>query len=250
MSQTPVLALQLVEGNIHTVLKWTYFMIQVSVYYKPLICFYVHIRFSSPFQSLTWFHNWMVSGNYRWRKQYQHKISKTFTSAQSALGMSLVREEPRHTSTCDQPCRPDHTGQAASQVGAATHKHMRPTLPARPHWAGCWSGGAATHKHMQPNLPARPHWAGCRSGGTATHKHMQPNLPARPHRAGCRSGGAATHKHMQPTLPARPHWAGSQSGRSHNTYTCGQPCWWDHTQSVYIARTSSPLWMQSSSKAL
>ena len=220
----------------------------------------------------------------------------TNPAGQTALGRSPVREEPQHTNTCDQPCRPDRTWQVAGQGGATTHEHMQPTLPAmpaRPHLAGRRSGRSrntrthATNPAGQTALgrspvreepqhtntcdqPCRPDrtWQVAGKGGDATRKHMRPTLPARPHLAGRRSGrshntrthatnpagqtalgrspvreepqhantcdqpcrpdrtwqvagkgGAATRKHMRPTLPARPHLAGRRSGRSRNTQT-------------------------------
>ena len=64
----------------------------------------------------------------------------TKPAGQTALGRLPVREEPQHTNTCDQTCRPDRTRRVSCQGGAATHPHMRPNLPARPHSAGRRSG--------------------------------------------------------------------------------------------------------------
>ena len=199
----------------------------------------------------------------------------TKPASQTALGRSPVREEPQHTNTCDQPCRPDRTWQVAGQGGASTHKHMRPTLPARPHLAGHRSGRSRnTRTHMRPTLAARPHLAGRQSGrsrNTQTHatnpagqtalgrspvreepQHTNTHAtnpggqtalgrspvreepqhtntcdqPCQPDRTWqvTGQGGSATHEHMRPTMPARSHSAGRRSGRSHNTYTCDQPC--------------------------
>ena len=69
-----------------------------------------------------------------------------YLSVQTALSRSPIREEPQHANTCGQPCQPDHTQQVASQGGAVTREHMRPTLPVR-----------EESQHMQPTLLTRPH---------------------------------------------------------------------------------------------
>ena len=76
---------------------------------------------------------------------------KHMQAGQTALGRSPVREEPQHTNTCYQPCRPDHTRQVACQGGAATHKHIRPTLLARSHLAGRRSGRSCNTRTCATN---------------------------------------------------------------------------------------------------
>ena len=138
---------------------------------------------------------------------------------------------------------PDRTGQVAGQGAAATHKQMRPTPPARPHWAGRQSGSShntqtnATNPAGQTALSRSPvreqpqHTNATNPAGqTALDRspvREQPqhtnkcDQPRRPDRIGqvAGQGAAATHKHMQPTLLARPHWAGRRSGSSCNTQT-------------------------------
>ena len=93
------------------------FIIQVSVHYKPLICFCVHVRFHL-LSNL-----WLDSKN-EWcrettgrasnisirlakhshlsvREEPQHtNTCGTNPAGQTALGWSPVREEPQHTNTC------------------------------------------------------------------------------------------------------------------------------------------------------
>ena len=77
------------------------------------------------------------------------------------------REEPQHTNAGGHPCRPDRTRQVAGQEGAATHIYTC-CQPCRPDhtWQVAGQGGAATHTytHMLPTLLARPHLAGHWSG--------------------------------------------------------------------------------------
>ena len=141
-------------------------------------------------------------------------------AGQTALGRLPVREEPQHTNTCGQPCRPDRTRQVAGQGGATTHEHMRPTLPARLHSASCWSGRSrntqthATNPACQTALGRLP----VREEPQHTNRCDQPCRPDRTRQVTCQ-GRAATHEHMQPiTLLARSHLAGRRSGRSHNAY--------------------------------
>ena len=200
----------------------------------------------------------------------------TNPAGQTALGRSPFREEPQHANACDQPCRPDRTWQVAVQGGAATRERMRPTLPARPHLAGRRSGRSRNTRTHATN-PAGQTALG-RSPFREEPQHANAcDQPCRPDRTWqvAVQGGAATRERMRPTLPARPHLAGRRSGRSHNTRThatnpAGQTTLGrspvrkkpqhiymrptllmrPHSKCVYTCSTSSPLWMQSLSKAL
>ena len=149
------------------------FTIQVSVYYKPLICFCIHVRFHL-LSNL-----WLDSKN-EWCLETAGRASNINIRLAKHSHLS-IREEPQHTNTCDQPCRPDRTRQVAGQGGATTHTHMRPTLPARPHSAGRRSGRSRnTHTHV--TNPAGQTALG-RSPVREKLQHicMQPNLMMRPH---------------------------------------------------------------------
>ena len=179
-------------------------------------------------------------------------------AGQTALGQSPVREEPQHTYTCSQPCRPDRTRQVAGQGGATTHVHMQPTLLARPHSASRRSGRSHNTRTHAANPAGQTALGRSPVRGEPQHTYTC-SQPCRPDRtrqvAG--QGGATTHVHMQPTQPARPHSASRRSGRSHNTrthaanpagqtalgrspvrgepqhtYTCSQPCRPDRTRQV------------------
>ena len=110
------------------------------------------------------------------REQPQH-TNATNPAGQTALDRSPVREQPQHTNKCDQPRRPDRTGQVAGQGAATTHKHMhQPCWQDRTGQVAC-QGAAATHKHMRPTLLARPLWAGHWSGSSRnTQIHWRSEL--------------------------------------------------------------------------
>ena len=127
------------------------FMIRVSVYYKPLIPFCVHVRFSSPFHSL-------VAGQ----------------------GGAATHKHMRN-----QPCRPDRTRQIAGHAGRNrnTQTHAEPTLPARPHSADRRPGRSRnTQTHACGTNPAGKIALG-RSPVSEEPQHicMRPILLMQPH---------------------------------------------------------------------
>ena len=153
--------------------------------------------------------------------------------------MSSVREEPQHTNTCNQPCRPDCTRQVAGQGGAMHNTQTPVTNP-----GGQTALGSSPVREEPQNTntcdqPCQPDhtWQVTGQGGATTHIHVaNPAGQTALGRSPVRDEPCTTHKHLRPTLPARPHSAGRRSGRSHNTYICSQPCRPDRTQSVYIVQ--------------
>ena len=173
----------------------------------------------------------------------------TNPACQTGLCRLPVREEPQHTNTCSQPCRPDRTRQVAGQGGATTHEHMRPTLPAKPHSASCWSGRSRNTRTHAANPagqtalgrspvreePQHTNTCGQPCRQTALGKLLVREEPQHTNTCGqpCRpnrtrqvagQGGAATHEHMRPTLLAREE--------PQHTNTCNQPCLPDRTRQV------------------
>ena len=120
----------------------------------------------------------------------------TYPAGQTAIGRSPVREEPQTTNTCNQHCWPDRTRQVAGQGGAANHKHMQPTLPARPHSAGRQSG--RSHKpQTHVTNPAGKTALGrspVREEPQTTNTCDQPCRPDHTRQVSSQ-GGATTHMH-------------------------------------------------------
>ena len=171
-----------------------------------------------------------------------------------------VREEPRHTYTGGQiPAGQTALGRSPCQRRSRdTRSQAVKSLPARPHSAGrrvreeprhaftsgqipsgqtalgrspC-QGGAATRVHRRSN-PCRPdRTRQVAMSGRSRDTRTQAVIPAGQTTLG-RSpyqGGAATHVHRRSSLPARPHSAGHRAREEpRHRYTCGQPCWPDHT---------------------
>ena len=131
------------------------------------------------------------SGGHRSEKSHNTPTHVTNPAGQTALSGLPVREEPQHTNTCD---RPDRTRQVAGQGGAATHQHMRPNLPARPHL-----GGHRSEKSRNtPTHVTNPASQTALSGLPVREEPQHTNTCDQPDRtrrvAG--QGGAATHQHM------------------------------------------------------
>ena len=134
--------------------------------------------------------------------QHTHTCG-TNPACQTALGRSPVREEPQHT-----------------------HTHAGPTLPARPHLAGCRSERSRnTHTHMR-DQPCRPDCTWQVAG----------------------QRGAATHTHTCGTNPAGQTALGRSPVREEPQHICMRPILLMRPHSKCIYSTSSPLWMQSLSK--
>ena len=135
------------------------FMIQVSVYYKPLICFCVNVRvfISFPIFGLIPKMKWCRETTGRAsninirianhshlsvREEPQHtNTCGTSPAGQTALGRSPVREEPQHTNTCGtSPAGQTTLGRLPVREEPQHTNTCRPTLPTRPYSAGHRSG--------------------------------------------------------------------------------------------------------------
>ena len=145
-----------------------------------------------------------------------------------------VREEPRHTLTSGQiPAGQTALGRSPCQGGAATHVHRR-SLPARPHSAGRRVREEPRHRYTDGQIPAGQTALGrspCQ-GGAATQVHRRSNPCRQNHTRQVTVSGRScdTHSQAVKSLPARPHSAGHHTREElRHRYTCGQPCWPDHT---------------------
>ena len=123
-------------------------------------------------------------------------------------------------------------GRSPCQGGATTHVHRRSSLQARPHSAGHHVREEPQHTYTG-SLPCRPDCTRLVAmSGRSRDIHTQVVFPASQTALGrspCQ-GGAATHVHRRSSLPARPHSAGRcVREEPQHRYTCGQPCWPDHT---------------------
>ena len=172
-----------------------------------------------------------------------------------------VREEPQHTLTGGQiPAGQIALGRSPCQGGAVTHVHRRSNLcrPDRTRQVAVSGRSRDTRTQAVKSLPARPHSAGRRvreeprhtftggqipagqialgrspcEGGAVTHVHRQSN-PCRPDRTrqvAVSGRSRDTYTQAVKSLPARPHSAGRRVREEpRHRYTCGQPCWPDHT---------------------
>ena len=165
----------------------------------------------------------------------------TFTGGQIPAGQTALGRSPcqggaaTHIHRRSNPCRPDHTRQVAvSGRSRDTHSQVVKSLPARPHSAGRRVREEPRHTYTGGQIPAGQTTLGrspCQ-GGAATHLHRRSN-PCRPDRTrqvAVSGKSRDTHSQAVKSLPARPHSAGHRVREEpRHRYTCGQPCWPDHT---------------------
>ena len=140
-----------------------------------------------------------------------------------------------HVHRRSNPCRPDRTRQVAvSGRSRDTRTQAVKSLPARPHSAGRRVREEPRHTYTGGQIPAGQTALGrspCQ-GGAATHVHRRSN-PCRPDRTrqvAVSGRSRDTRSQAVKSLPARPHSAGYRPREEpRHRYTCGQPCWPDHT---------------------
>ena len=144
-----------------------------------------------------------------------------------------VREEPQHTFTGGQiPAGQTALGRSPCQGGAATHVHRWSSLLARLHSAGHRAREEPRHTYTGGH-PCRPDCTQLVTvPGRSRNTDTQAVIPAGQTALSwspCQ-GGAATQIHRRSSLLARPHSAGHRAREEpQHRYTCGQPCWPDHT---------------------
>ena len=125
-------------------------------------------------------------------------------------------------------------GRSPCQGGATTHVHRRSSLQARPHSAGRCVREGAQHTFTVGQIAAGQ-TALARSpcqGGAVTHVHRRSNpcQPDRTRQVAVSGISCDTRSQAVKSLPARPHSAGHRAKEEpRHRYTCGQPCWPDHT---------------------
>ena len=174
-------------------------------------------------------------------RRVREKPQHTFTGGQIPAGQTALGRSPcqggtaTHAHRRSNPCRPDRTQQVAvSGRSCDTRTQAVKSLPARPHSAGHRVREEPRHTLTGGQIPAGQIALGrspCQ-GGAATHVHRQSN-PCRPDRTrqvAVSGRSRDTCSQVVKSLPARPHSAGRRVREEpRHRYTCGQPCWSDHT---------------------
>ena len=149
-------------------------------------------------------------------RRVREELRHTYTGEQIAAGQTALGRSPckggavTHVHRRSNPCRPDRTRQVAvSGRSRDTRSQAVKSLPARPHSAG---------RHVREEL--RQH----------VHRRSNPCRPDHTRQVAVSGRSHDTRTQVVKSLPARPHSAGCcVREEPRYRYTCGQPCWADHT---------------------
>ena len=178
-------------------------------------------------------------------RSHDTRTQAVFPAGQTALGRSPCQGgAATHIHMRSNPCRPDRTWQVAvSGRSRDTLTQAVKSLPARPHSAGRRVREELRHTFTGSQIPAGQTALGrspCQ-GEAVTHLHRRSN-PCRPDRTrqvAVSGKSRDTRSQAVKFLPARPHSAGRHVREEpRHMYTCGQPCWPDHTHKILQAHLS------------